>query len=181
MIKTENFMIPEHTTHQYSYWPQHQLPMDTQVLTHQLQSNLMDTTTSDLRIRDTTISPIPIGEQLYDNSDYTNITPGANNYMACFQPPSLYDFQAVNNFFTNENRETSVYDIPILPYGVDKVNGSGGNDPSSTSAESTISWGGEINTFECSPVGSIISYDVDYAPRGMCAFEDQQPYLGFYY
>lgn len=175
-------MIPEATTHQYSYWPQHQLPMDSQV-PNQLQSNLImnSTTTSDLRIHET-ISTIPFGEQLYDNSDYTNIASDVDNYMTCFQLPNPHEFQAGNNFVINENHETSVYDpvINTLPCGVDKVNGSGCND-ATTSAESTLSWGGEMNTFVCSPVGSIISYDVDYAPRGMCAFEDQQQYGGYHY
>lgn len=181
MIKSENYMIPEATTHQYSYWPQHQLPMDSQVPT-QLQSNLiMNTTTSDLRIQDP-ISTIPFGEQLYGNSDYANIASDVDNYMTCFQLPNPHDFQAGNNFVINENHETSVYDpvLNTLPCGVDNVKLSGGND-TSTSAESTISWGGEMNTFVCSPVGSIISYDVDYAPQGMCAFEDQQQYVGYHY
>ena len=83
MIKSEeiNYMIPEATTHQFSYWPQNQLPMDSQVPT-QSQSNLiMNTTTSDLRIHDTLLSTIPFGEQLYDNPDYTNITSDVDNYM----------------------------------------------------------------------------------------------------
>ncbi|KAL1810024.1 hypothetical protein ACET3Z_027014 [Daucus carota] len=181
MIKSENnYMIPEATTHQYSYWPQHQLPMDSQ-LPAQLQNNLMNTSTSDLRIHDT-ISSIPFGEQLYDNSEYTNITSDVSNYMDCFQLPNPLDFQGVSNFVVNENHDTSVYNpvMNTVPCGVDKVNGCGGND-ATTSAESTISWGGEMNSFVCSPVNSIISYDVDYAPRGMCGFEDQQPYLGFQY